>query len=75
MHAIIAGCGRVGSELATNLIRLGHTVAVIDKNARAFQRLKPGFGGKTIVGFVFDRDVLEEAGIKEAEAFASVTNG
>ncbi|MQB01496.1 MAG: TrkA family potassium uptake protein, partial [Actinobacteria bacterium] len=55
--------------------RLGHTVAVIDKNARAFQRLKPGFGGKTIVGFVFDRDVLEEAGIKEAEAFASVTNG
>jgi trk system potassium uptake protein TrkA len=75
VHAIIAGCGRVGSELATNLIRLGHTVAIIDKNARAFQRLKPGFGGKKIVGFVFDRDVLEEAGIKEAEAFASVTNG
>lgn len=75
MHAIIAGCGRVGSELATNLIRLGHTVAVIDKNPRAFQRLKPGFGGQRIVGFVFDRDVLEEAGIKDAEAFASVTNG
>jgi trk system potassium uptake protein TrkA len=75
LHAIIAGCGRVGSELATNLIRLGHTVALIDKNARAFERLKPGFGGKRIVGFVFDRDVLEDAGIKDAEAFASVTNG
>jgi trk system potassium uptake protein TrkA len=75
VHAIIAGCGRVGSELATNLVRLGHTVALIDKNARAFQRLKPGFGGKRIVGFVFDRDVLEDAGIKDAEAFASVTNG
>ena len=50
-------------------------MAVIDKNASAFERLKPGFAGKRIVGFVFDRDVLEEAGIKEAEAFASVTNG
>ena len=75
MHAIIAGCGRVGSELATNLVRLGHSVALIDKDAGAFERLKPGFGGKRIVGFVFDRDVLEEAGIKDAEAFASVTNG
>jgi trk system potassium uptake protein len=75
MHAVIAGCGRVGSELATNLVRLGHTVSLIDKDPGAFERLKPGFGGKKIVGFVFDRDVLEESGIKEADAFASVTNG
>ena len=33
------------------------------------------FKGKQVVGFVFDRDILEEAGIKEADAFASVTNG
>ena len=41
MHVIIAGCGRVGSELASNLERLGHSVAVIDKNPKAFERLKP----------------------------------
>lgn len=75
MHVIIAGCGRVGSELATNLERLENTVAVVDKNAKAFERLRSGFNGRKIVGFVFDRDVLEEAGIKEADAFASVTNG
>ena len=75
MHTIIAGCGRVGSSLATNLERLGHTVAIIDKNAKAFDRLKGDFAGKKIIGFVFDREILEEAGIEGAQAFASVTNG
>lgn len=75
MHVVIAGCGRVGSELAGNLQRLGHSVAVIDKNSKAFERLKTDFSGRAIVGFVFDRDVLEEAKIEEASAFASVTSG
>ncbi|MDQ4145378.1 MAG: TrkA family potassium uptake protein [Actinomycetota bacterium] len=75
MHVIIAGCGRVGSELATNLERLGNSVAVVDKNPKSFERLRSDFKGRRVVGFVFDRDILEEAGIKEADAFASVTNG
>jgi trk system potassium uptake protein TrkA len=32
VHVIVVGCGRVGSELATELEAQGHTVAVIDKN-------------------------------------------
>ena len=75
MHVVIAGCGRVGSELATNLERLGHSIAVIDKSPEAFDRLKSNFKGKTGVGFVFDRDVLEAVGIQEADAFAAVTSG
>ncbi|HVL64695.1 MAG TPA: TrkA family potassium uptake protein [Actinomycetota bacterium] len=75
MHVVIAGCGRVGSALAANLQRLGHSVAIIDKNAKAFERLRPGFEGRAVVGFAFDRDVLEECGIEDATAFASVTNG
>lgn len=75
MHVVIAGCGRVGSELATNLQRLGHSIAVVDKNPKAFERLKTDFAGKKILGFAFDREVLAEAGIEEAEAFASVTSG
>lgn len=75
MKVIIAGCGRVGSELGSNLERLGHTVSIVDKNPSAFTRLKTGFSGKQIEGFAFDRDVLEQAGITEADAFASVTSG
>ena len=75
VHVIIAGCGRVGSELATNLQRLGHSIAVVDKNRKAFERLRADFAGTTVVGFAFDREVLDEAGIGRAEAFAAVTSG
>lgn len=75
MHVIIAGCGRVGSELAASLEKLDHSVAIIDRDPSAFERLKPSFSGKKIIGFVFDRETLEEAGIREAAAFASVTSG
>ena len=57
MHVVIAGCGRVGSELATNLERLGHSVVIIDKKPTAFERLKQDIG-RRIVGFAFDREVL-----------------
>jgi trk/ktr system potassium uptake protein len=75
VHVVVVGCGRVGSELATALEQVGHEVAVIDKNARAFRRLSTNFSGKTITGFGFDRDTLAEAGIELAGAFAAVTNG
>jgi len=69
------GCGRVGTLLTQELCKAGHEVSVIDKNPAAFDRLPPGFVAKQIVGFGFDRDVLEEAGIKEADAFLAVSSG
>jgi trk system potassium uptake protein TrkA len=75
MHIVIMGCGRVGSLLSVELSKAGHSVAVIDKRADAFDRLPPGFDAKTVVGLGFDREVLEEAGIKEAGAFIAVSNG
>jgi trk system potassium uptake protein TrkA len=75
MHVVVVGCGRVGSELAVSLERLGHTVAVIDKDAHAFQRWGDLFKGDKIIGFGFDRDALAEAGISRAGALAAVTSG
>jgi trk system potassium uptake protein TrkA len=75
MHAVIVGCGRVGAELADALGQRDFSVAVIDKQAAAFEHLHPGFEGKTFVGPGFDRGILEEAGIKEADVFIAVTNG
>ena len=69
------GCGRVGAALTVELAKAGHAVAIIDKRPEAFDRLPPGFQAKTIVGLGFDREVLEEAGIKEADAFVAVSNG
>jgi trk system potassium uptake protein TrkA len=75
MHVVIGGCGRVGSQLTVNLARHGHTISIIDKKPTAFERLPPGFEGQTLVGMVFDRETLEQAGIKDAGAFIAVTNG
>ena len=69
------GCGRVGILLTQELAKRGHDIAVIDKKAAAFDRLPPGFVAKTIVGLGFDRDVMEEAGIKDADAFLAVSSG
>jgi trk system potassium uptake protein TrkA len=75
MRVLIMGCGRVGSELSHALGAAGHEVTVIDKRAEAFDRYPPGVHARTIVGLGFDRDVLEEAGIKEADAFIAVSSG
>jgi trk system potassium uptake protein len=75
MHIVIMGCGRVGAELTMQLSRAGHTVAIIDKRKQAFERLPPDFDAKTVVGVGFDREVLERAGIAEADAFVAVSNG
>jgi trk system potassium uptake protein len=75
MHVIVVGCGRVGSGLAVDLEQAGHTVAIIDKNARAFRRLPAEWTGLKVTGFGFDRDHLAEAGIERAGALAAVTNG
>ena len=69
------GCGRVGSSVADGLSRLGHDVAVIDSDDTAFNRLSPDFAGERVLGLGFDRDVLLEAGIEEADAFAAVSSG
>jgi trk system potassium uptake protein TrkA len=69
------GCGRVGSTLAHILEDQGHSVAVIDQDVDAFRKLRSGFKGRKITGYGFDRDVLIEAGIEEADAFAAVSSG
>ncbi len=69
------GCGRVGASLADALARIGHDVAVIDRDSAAFQRLPPDFPGERVVGMGFDRDVLLRAGIEDARAFAAVSSG
>jgi trk system potassium uptake protein TrkA len=75
VYVVIMGCGRVGSSLAASLDRLGHEVAVIDKDRQAFRRLSAEFSGRQVVGQGFHREVLVEAGVERAQAFAAVSSG
>ena len=75
MHIVIMGCGRVGSTIAHILEDQDHSVAVIDQDPDAFRKLTASFKGSKITGIGFDRDVLIEAGIEHADAFAAVSSG
>ena len=75
MRVVVMGCGRVGASLSDGLARIGHEVAVIDRDSTAFHRLCPEFPGERVLGMGFDRDVLLRAGIEEAGAFAAVSSG
>jgi trk system potassium uptake protein TrkA len=75
VHIVIMGCGRVGSTLAMSLEARGHSVAIVDHDPDSFRRLGPDFAGRTVTGEGFDRDVLRQADIERADAFAAVSSG
>lgn len=76
LHVVIGGYGRVGRYLARMLEFEGHTVSVIDQNPFVFEcDEEDEIMGQKLVGPVFDRDVLEDAGIRDADCFAAVTSG
>lgn len=73
-YSIIAGCGRLGANLACALYDRGTNVLIIDSNEEAFGKLSPSFGGLTYVGDAMEIFVLDEADIKNATVVAAVTN-
>ena len=74
MRIVIAGCGRVGGDLANRLAVAGHDVSVIDSNPEALDDLGTAFNGTTHTGVAYDVDVLRSAGIEQADAFVAVTS-
>jgi trk system potassium uptake protein TrkA len=74
MKIIIMGCGRVGEQLSRLMLDEGHQVAVIDQDINALNRLGPDFKGRKVRGVGFDRDILVQAGIQEADAFAATSS-
>ena len=75
MRIVIAGCGRVGSDLANTLSNEDHDVSVVDAHEESFELLGGKFNGTVHVGRAYDVRVLKEAGIEFAHAFVAVTNG
>ncbi len=75
MYCIIAGCGRVGSELAKLLSREGNDVVIIDRNQASFRRLGDTFNGLTLQGNAYNLELLKTAGIEKADIFCALTDG
>ncbi len=74
MYAVIVGCGRVGSLLATTLSSRGHNIVIVDMGGERFQGLGQQFTGDTLVGDGTAVEVLKESGIEKADALIMATN-
>jgi trk system potassium uptake protein TrkA len=73
MYIIVVGCGRLGSNLAKELVDNGHDVCVIDRDSNRLRVLGTGFNGQRLKGVEFDGDNLLEAGVAQADALLAVT--
>lgn len=74
MKVIVVGCGRFGVELSNRLNQRGDEVVVLDAYSEAFNSLPSDFSGRLVEGDAMNQDVLQRAGIDEADALAAVTN-
>jgi trk/ktr system potassium uptake protein len=74
VNAVVIGCGRVGSAVAKGLAVEGWQVSVVDENEDALTRLGAWRGG-FVVGHGMDVNVLESAGVPDADAAVVATNG
>src|SRR5580765_3742776 len=64
MYVLIAGGGKVGSNLARTLIRSGHEVTLIEQRPIRFDMLEAEFEHQVHKGDATELFVLERAGIK-----------
>src|ERR1700687_717948 len=64
MYVLIAGGGKVGSNLARTLIRNGHEVTLIEQRPLRFDKLEAEFEHQVHKGDATELFVLERAGIK-----------
>ena len=74
MNIIIAGCGRVGQNLADTLTKSGHEVTVMDKD---YDALASVTGSVDVIGYQGDCTSVKsqlEAGVKNADLLIAVTN-
>src|SRR5215470_6619910 len=64
MYVLIAGGGKVGSNVMRTLLRAGHEVTLIEQRPFRFDRLEAEFEHQVVRGDATELFVLERAGIK-----------
>jgi trk system potassium uptake protein len=74
MNVVIFGCGRTGSTLGLLLAR-DHNVTIIEQNPEALRRLGYKHNCKLVVGSGIDEEVMDKAGLENADVFFAVTRG
>lgn len=73
-YIVVVGCGRLGTLLANQLSRGGHSVVVLDRNPEVFRDLSPDFSGFHVEGDVTHLAVLKEVKLEKADVLIATTH-
>lgn len=74
MKIVVAGAGEVGFHIASNLIREGKDVVLVEKDAGRAKYASSHLDCMVITGEATNTEVLKDAGIQNADAFISATD-
>ena len=66
MYAIVAGGGKVGSNVARSLLEMGHEMTLIEQRPYRFEQLQDEFEHQVLLGDATELHVLELAGHRAA---------
>jgi trk system potassium uptake protein TrkA len=73
LDVIIAGGGRVGFETATILDERGHDVTVVERDQAKADAVSDEYVATVITGDASNPEMLEQAGVEDADAIAGLT--
>jgi trk system potassium uptake protein TrkA len=74
VYVLVAGGGKVGSNVTRSLVELGHEVTLVEQRRDRFDRLEAEFGHVAMLGDATEIYVLELAGIaRPPELVVAVT--
>jgi trk system potassium uptake protein TrkA len=73
MYILIAGAGKVGSNLAVALMKMGHEVTLLENDRERFSLLEEQFEHVVRFGDATELFVLDRAGIGRADLVIAVT--
>ncbi|HEY8567683.1 Trk system potassium transporter TrkA [Microbulbifer sp.] len=74
MKIIILGAGQVGGSLAESLASERNDIVLVDSNEKTLRELRDKLDIGIVVGHASHPDVLQEAGIEDADILVAVTN-
>ncbi len=73
MKIIVAGDGKMGSTLTRQLVMEGHDLTLIDANVKVLESTQERYDIMVIQGNCATMDVLQHAGVKEADLLIAMT--
>ena len=74
MNIIIAGAGKVGKVLARQLTAEGHALTIVDQNSHTLETLVVRYDAIGVQGNCASKEVLEQAGVHNADLLIAATN-